>query len=81
MELSLPESVKKYYWYLFPITMILMTLNAAFYGNELQYFGYYELEDLGRIIFILLIKAFESALITILLIWLYTKMKSGYKNP
>lgn len=80
MELSLPESVKRYYWYLFPIVMILITLNATFYGNELQHFGFSELEDFGRILFVLLVTAFESALITVFLIWLYTKLKSGFKN-
>jgi hypothetical protein len=80
MELSLPENVKRYYWYLFPIVMLLLTLHAALYGKDLHYFGLNELEDLGRLIFVFLVKACESALITVLLIWLYTKMKSKYKN-
>ena len=80
MELSIPESVKKYYWYLFPIVMILMVINEVLFRKELQYFGLSEIEDFGRLIFLFLVKAFESALITILLIGSYIKLKSMYEN-
>ncbi|MGA4719705.1 hypothetical protein [Fictibacillus nanhaiensis] len=80
MEFSLPESFKKYYWYLFPIVMILMVINEVLFRKELQYFGLSEIEDFGRLIFLFLVKAFESALITILLIGSYIKLKSMYEN-
>ncbi|MBN3555821.1 hypothetical protein JYA63_16200 [Fictibacillus nanhaiensis] len=80
MELSLTERLKKYYWYLYPSVMILMVSNEVLYGQELQYYGLSEMEDIGRLLFVLLVKAFESALITILLIGIYMKLKSMYKN-
>jgi hypothetical protein len=80
MEISLPNSFKKYYWYLFPIVMILMVINEVLFRKELQYFGLSEIEDFGRLIFLFLVKAFESALITILLIGSYIKLKSMYEN-
>ncbi len=80
MELGMPKYFKRNFWRVFPIVMILMSMNEIIYGMMLQYFGINELEDLGRIIFVLIVKACESALITVLLIWLYTKFRSGYKN-
>lgn len=80
MELGMPKCFKRSFWRVFPIVMILMSMNEIIYGMMLQYFGINELEDLGRIIFLLIVKACESALLTVLLIWLYTKIKSGYKN-
>ncbi|ANC77602.1 hypothetical protein ABE65_012660 [Fictibacillus phosphorivorans] len=80
MEFSIPDNLKKYYWYLFPIVMILMVINEVLYGQELQYYELSEMEDIGRLLFVLLVKAFESALITILLIGTYMKLKSMYKN-
>lgn len=81
IELRMSKYVKGNFGRFFPIVMILMILNEVIFGFELQYFGFDELEDLGRIIFVLIVKACESALITVLLLWLYTRIKSVYKNP
>lgn len=75
MELHLPESIKKFFWLLFPVILVLISYNNIFNNWELPLFGFSELEDLGRLLFVLGISACESALVTVILWWVITSMK------
>jgi NADH:ubiquinone oxidoreductase subunit K len=74
MELKMTGSLKKFFWFLFPFVMVLMSIDNVFYGWELQYYGFDELEDFGRLLFILIVSACESALISALLLWIFNKI-------
>jgi hypothetical protein len=50
-----------------------MSIKNVFYGWKLQNYGFDELEDFGRLLFILIASACESALISGLLFWIFNK--------
>ena len=68
MELHLPKSINKFYWTLFPIIFVIRGYYNVFKDWELQNYSFNELEDFGRLLFVLGISFFESALITVF-IW------------
>jgi hypothetical protein len=74
MELRMTGSVKKIFWFLFPFVMVFMSINNVFYGWELKNYGFDELEDFGRLLFILIVSACESALISGFLLWIINKI-------
>jgi hypothetical protein len=76
MELRMTGSVKKFFWFLFPFVMVFMSINNVFYGWKLQNYSFDEIEDFGRLLFILIVSACESALISSLLLWIFNKIVS-----
>ena len=80
MELHLPKSIKKFFWLLFPVILVLIGYNNIFNNWELPLFGFSELEDLGRLLLVLGISACESALVTIILWWVIKSMKKIRKQ-
>jgi hypothetical protein len=81
MELHLPKSINKFYWFLFPIILVLIGYNNIFNNWELQLFSFNELEDFGRLLFVLGISACESALITVFLWWILKALKKTSSKP
>lgn len=75
MEFRLPNSIKRFYWILFPFIMVLMSIQNIFRNWELQYYGFNELEDFGTLLFVLGLSACESALIVIFLWWIVIFVK------
>ncbi len=73
MELHLPKSIHTFYWFTFPIILILVGYTNVFYNWELPLYGFNELEDFGRLLFVLGISACESALWTVFL-WFGIKL-------
>jgi hypothetical protein len=80
MELHLPKSIKKFFWLLFPIIIVLIGYNNIFNNWELPLFSFSELEDLGRLLFVLGISACESALVTVILWWVIKSIKKIRKQ-
>lgn len=80
MELHLPKSIKKFFWLVFPVILVLIGYNNIFNNWELPLFGFSELEDLGRFLLVLGISACESALVTIILWWVIKSMKKIRKQ-
>lgn len=74
MEVCLPKDINKFFWSLFPFIFVLSSLHNFFSNLELKY-GLNELEDFGRILFILGITACESALIIAFLWWILNFLK------
>jgi hypothetical protein len=72
MELRLPKSITKFYWFLFPVILVITGYNNIFNNWELPLFGFSEFEDIGRLLFVLGVSACESALATVFL-WLVIK--------
>jgi hypothetical protein len=72
MELHLPKSNNKVYWSLFPVILVLIGYHNIFNNWKLPFYGLNELEDFGRLLFVLGISACESALVTTFL-WLVIK--------
>ena len=70
MELHLPKRISKFFWTLYPI-IFLINIYYNIYNNwELQYYSFNELEDFGRLMFVLVISACESALIVVFIYWI-----------
>ncbi|MGR3764205.1 hypothetical protein [Rossellomorea sp. NS-SX7] len=78
MELRLTKDINKRFWYLFPWVLSLVSLANYFTGWEFQYFVFNELEDYGELLFVLLVLACESALITVFILWMIHKVMSKY---
>lgn len=72
MELRLPKSIKRFFWSLFPFIMVLISIQNIFNNWELQHYGFSELEDFGRLLFVLGTSGCEGALIVVFL-WLIIK--------
>lgn len=70
MEFLLPENIKKFFWLLFPFITILVAMNNIFNNWQLQHYGFNELEDFGRLLFVFALSVCESALIIVILWWL-----------
>lgn len=81
MELHLPKSINKYYWSLFPVILVLIGYHNIFNRWELPLYGFNELEDFGRLSFVLGISASESALVTVLLWWVIKSVKKISSKP
>jgi hypothetical protein len=81
MELHLPKSINKVYWSLFPVIFVLIGYHNIFNNWELPLYGLTELEDFGRLLFVLGISACESALVTIVLWWVITSVKNISRKP
>lgn len=69
MELRLPKIINKFFWILFSFIFVIKSYYNIFYSWSLQNYGFNELEDLGRLLFVFGISACESALIVVFL-WL-----------
>ena len=81
MELRLPNSIKRFFWFLFPFVMVLISIQNIFNNWELHYYGFNEFEDFGRLLFVLGISACESALIVVFLWWIIKFVKKISNNP
>lgn len=79
MELLLPKSINRFYWSLFPVIFVLISYKNIFYNWELQLYGFNELEDFGRLLFVLGESAFGSALVTVFLWWIINFLKRIFK--
>lgn len=77
MEFRLPDSIKENFWKLFFIVMLFVSIKTLFYDWEFQYYGFNELDDYGSLSFALTVSAFESALITVFLLWVLGKIVKG----
>lgn len=78
MELRITKDIKERFWYLFPWVMAFVCLANYFTGWEMRYFVFNELEDYGELLFVLLILACESALITVFILWMFHKVMRKY---
>jgi hypothetical protein len=74
MELRLPDSIKENFWKLFFIVMLIVSIKTLFYDWEFQYYGFNELDDYESLCFALITSALESALITVFLLWVLSKI-------
>ena len=74
MEFRLPENIIRLYWYVFPVFMIVMSIYSIFYDWEFQKSSFTELEDFGRLLFVLIETFLQSALMTIFVCWILTKI-------
>ncbi|MCA1055871.1 hypothetical protein LCM10_12810 [Rossellomorea aquimaris] len=74
MELRLTQEIKERFWYLFPFIMILFSLFNVFYGWELRTMTFRELEDYGELVYVGLVVALESALVTVFVLWVLGKI-------
>lgn len=81
MELRLPNSIKRFYWFLLPFIMVLISNQNIFNYWELPHYGFNEFEDFGRLLFVLGISACESALIIVFLWWIIKFVKKISNNP
>jgi hypothetical protein len=81
MELHLPKSITKFYWFLFPIILVLTVYNNIFNNWELPLFGFSEFDDMGRLLFVLGVSACESALVTVFLWWVIKTLKRISSKP
>ncbi|KPL57707.1 hypothetical protein [Rossellomorea vietnamensis] len=81
MELHLPKSINKVYWALFPVILVFIGYHNIFNNWELPLYGLNELEDFGRLLFVLGISACESALVTIFLWWVIKSVKNISRKP
>ena len=63
------KNSKKFYRVVYSFILILTFFYNVFYDWQLQYFGFSELEDFGRIVFVLVISALQS-LIYLWLLWI-----------
>lgn len=75
MELHLSKSINKFFWILFPVIYILSGYYNIFTSWELQFYKFNELEDFGTLLFVLVISACESAIITVFLLWTLELLK------
>ena len=69
MELHLPKRIHKFYWSLFPILLVIRSYHNIFNNWQLPLYGFNELEDFGRLLFVCGISIGESALMTVFLWW------------
>lgn len=81
MELHLPKNIKKFYWSLFPVILVLVVYNNIFINWELPLYGLKELEDFGTLLFVFGISACESALLTVFLWWVIKFVKKISNKP
>ena len=81
MEPRLPNSIKRFFWFLFPFIIVLISIQNIFNNWELHYYGFNEFEDFGRLLFVLGISACESALIVVFLWWIIKIRKENLNNP
>ncbi len=75
MELHLSKSIYIYFWILFPLIFILNGYYNIFTSWELQFYRFNELEDFGALLFVLILSACESALITVFFLWFLELLK------
>ncbi|MFZ3591911.1 hypothetical protein ACOI1C_22570 [Bacillus sp. DJP31] len=80
MELGLPKKSNKFFWFLFLLIMVFISIHNMFYYLELQNYGFNELEDFGRLIFALCVSACESILIAVFLWWIINIFKKNIRN-
>ena len=69
MELHLPKRIHKFYWSLFPILLVIISYHNIFNNWQLPLYGFNDLEDFGRLLFVYGLSICESALMTIFLWW------------
>lgn len=81
MELHLPKRIKTFYYSVFPVLFMLITYKQIVHDWQLTRFGFDELEDVGKIIFVLGVSACEAALMTVFLWWIIELMKVGLHSP
>ncbi|MGM0845626.1 MAG: hypothetical protein ACQEUT_11665 [Bacillota bacterium] len=80
MELKLSATIKDNFWKLFFFVMLFVSINTLFYDWEFQHYGFNELDHFGSLSFALIVSVIESALITVFLLWVYSKIvKRGSK--
>ncbi|RHW39037.1 hypothetical protein D1B31_13825 [Neobacillus notoginsengisoli] len=75
MELNWAKCSHWSFWRVFPLMFVLISINNILYNWELPLFGFYEFEDLGRLLFVVSLSACESAFLTHVLIWVFKKIK------
>lgn len=75
LELHLPRFTNNFYWCPFTIIFIIIGYHNIFINWELQLYGFNELEDLGRLLFVLCISLCESSLITVIIWWVIKSLK------
>lgn len=81
MELHLPKRINKFYSFLFTVILVFIGYNNIFNNWELPLYGFNELEDIGRLLFVLGISGFESALMTVILWWGIKSLKKISSKP
>lgn len=69
-----PNSKNKFFWMLYTVIYIIHGYYIIFNNWKLQNYGLRELEDFGRILFVLILNAFESALFAVILWWIIKKI-------
>ncbi|MFJ7678467.1 hypothetical protein ACIQXQ_10535 [Peribacillus sp. NPDC097198] len=69
MELHLPKRIHKFYWSLFPIILAIIGYHNIFKNWELPLYGFNDLEDFERLLFVCGLSMCESALLTVFLWW------------
>ena len=72
--------MKRFFWSLFPVFVILISINNIFYDWELQNFGFNELEDFGRLLFVLTVSVLESTIVVVFLWWVWGFIKNKNRN-
>lgn len=65
MELRLPKRINTFFWSMFPFVFGLIGCYQVFISWEIPQFGFRELEDVGRLAFVLFVSACEAAWIII----------------
>ncbi len=82
LELHLPRFINNFYWWCpFTIIFIIIGYHNIFNNWELQLYGFNELEDLGRLLFVLCISLCESSLITVIVWWVIKSLKRILSKP
>ena len=69
MELHLPKRIHTFYRSLFPILLVIIGYHNIFNNWQLPLYGFNELEDIGRLLFVCGLSICESALLTVFLWW------------
>lgn len=80
MKLYFPK-INKFYSFIFTVILVFIGFNNIFKNWELQLYGFNELEDLGRLLFVLGISIFESALMTVILWWGIKSLRKILSKP
>jgi hypothetical protein len=75
MELQLHKQIGKNYWLLLSAIFLFISYSNIVSDWELHLYTFNELEDLGRLLFVLGISACESSLLTLFLLWMTKLLK------
>jgi hypothetical protein len=75
MELQLHKQIGKNYWLLLSAIFLFISYLNIVSDWELHLYTFIELEDLGRLLFVLGISACESSLLTLFLLWMTKLLK------